>query len=117
MFTLLNLTQANSTLVAFIKVTGTMPATVRKDISNDTYSMLLQPAYGGSVLGTQVKSVNFTAEDTIRAVFKLPSGIEEIVFVASLSVNDPSLFATKVEITQDTKQYSFIADNAMLKYI
>ncbi len=117
MFTILNITQANSTLVAFIKVTGTMPATIKQDISNDTVSMMLEPTDGGSMVGAHVVSVNFTANDTIKVVFALPNKTDEIVFVASLSVNDPSLFATKVEVTQNIQKYSYISDNVMLKYI
>jgi hypothetical protein len=117
MFTLLNITQANSTLVAFIRVTGTMPATIRQDISTDTFSLLLEPTDGGSVVGARAQTVHFIANDTIKAVYTLPPGIVEIVFVASLSVNDPSLFATKVDVTQNIKKYSYISDNAMLKYV
>jgi hypothetical protein len=58
-FTLLNITQANTTLVAYVQVAGTIPATIRQDVSNDTFAMLIMASDGNPDMNAVVQSAKF----------------------------------------------------------
>jgi hypothetical protein len=116
MFTMLNITQANTTLVGYLRLTGTIPATLKNDINKETFSMMLKPTNGDPDVHTTLVSVSFTSADTIQANFTLPKGTDEIVFVPSLSVNNPALFTTKVSVTQNIHKFNYTSEDLKIQY-
>ncbi len=76
MFTVLNITQSNTTLVGYIKLTGTIPVTLKNDINKDTFSMLLKPTNGNPEVSATLVSLTFISADTIQANFTLPKGTD-----------------------------------------
>jgi hypothetical protein len=52
----------------------------------------------------------------VTAVFRTPSGTDEIVFVPSLSVYDPNLQITQISVAQNVNTFNYTSEAVKLKY-